>query len=163
MDNEKKVKFHTRHKFGKKRKKVKRSGQHETVTELASNADALADSEQHDRPSEQGPIEPASEKKIKSFKRKADSDDSDDDGEIPFDADFEADVTPPSLNMIVNLGCLQSLVKKALCPGCKKKVRTVFCYPEFSPFLHFSLSVSLSVCQSTCLSLCLSVSPFLTL
>lgn len=88
---------------------------------MASNADALADSEQHDRPSEQGPIEPASEKKIKSFKRKADSDDSDDDGEIPFDADFEADVTPPSLNMIVNLGCLQSLVKKALCPGCKKK------------------------------------------
>ena len=48
----------------------------------------LWQTEQHDQPSEQGPIEPASEK-IKCFKRKADSDDSDDDGEIMWTVHLE--------------------------------------------------------------------------
>ncbi|KAL8578185.1 hypothetical protein ACOMHN_051740 [Nucella lapillus] len=133
MNDGKLVKFGTKFKFGRRKRKGKRSANPKNVTESRPVSDSLLNfvadapssshstgiSEEPDASSYQTKPEPCtSKRKIESFKRKrSDSDVSDEEWagseEEVDDAELhlQADVTSPNLNIIINLGCLQSLVK----------------------------------------------------
>lgn len=146
-------KFRTLHKFGKKRKRSSKPGKNSeggecrtsmtSVSDASSpsvnnRGDAIDDGQNDPHPvastsTAEQPIVASSRKMqyFKSAKRKFDSDSEDDEenDETPeqqnlLPSDNDAETGDSKLNMLVNLGCLQSLISssKLACPYCKGKV-----------------------------------------
>ena len=130
MDKGKNVKYRTKYQFGKRRRKGIKGIQCHKIHEKPTRSENAEPIESELFATTPIPQTSASEVKLGCFKRKQEDSDEDIDKETSERAsdveDIEleaAEVNSPSINMIVNLGCLQSLVKTALCPRCREAVR----------------------------------------